>query len=286
MSVESQKAKQAVIDEIKDKMERAASTVVIDYMGITVAEADAMRRKLRENNVDYKVYKNTLVSRAIDGTDYSELNAALAGPSAFAFSYDDATAPARILNGVMKEYRKMAFKAGIVEGAFYDAAGIQSVAEVPSREELLAKFLGSIQSPVSKFVRTLAAIADEKPADGAAPKESSDVPAETADAPAAESAVVAGEAPAENAAVAEETSADVPTEEAAAVAEEAPLGAPEMESASDGADASAEATTEDASESVAEATTESPAEEVPAPEGDADATPESDEQANEPAKEE
>jgi large subunit ribosomal protein L10 len=248
MSVESQKAKQAVIDEIKDKMGRAASAVVIDYMGITVAEADAMRRKLRENNVDYKVYKNTLVSRAIDGTDYSELNAALAGPSAFAFSYDDATAPARILNGVMKEYRKMAFKAGIVEGAFYDAAGIQSIAEVPSREELLAKFLGSIQSPVSKFVRTLAAIADEKPADGAAPKESAETPAESV----AASEEAAAETPAESVAASEEAAAEAPAESVA--------------------------TSEEAAEV--------PAEEAGTAAEETESTPESSEQATEPAKEE
>ena len=86
--------KQVVIDEIKDKFERAESAVAIDYIGITVAEADAMRKKLREANVDYKVYKNTLVKRAIAGTDYEVLADVLDGPSAFAFSYDDATAPA------------------------------------------------------------------------------------------------------------------------------------------------------------------------------------------------
>ena len=90
--------KQVVIDEIKDKFERAESVVVIDYIGITVAEADEMRRKLREANVDYTVYKNTLVKRAIAGTDNESLAEILDGPSAFAFSYDDATAPARVLN--------------------------------------------------------------------------------------------------------------------------------------------------------------------------------------------
>jgi large subunit ribosomal protein L10 len=167
MSVENFKHKQAVIDEIKDKLTNATSAVVIDYQGITVAEADAMRKKLREAGIDYKVYKNTLVNRAIADTNYSDLKSVLFGPSAFAFSYDDATAPARMLNGVMKEYKKMSFKAGIVEGVFYDAEGMQGVAEVLPREELLAKFLGSIQSPVSKFVRTLAAIAEAKSGDGA-----------------------------------------------------------------------------------------------------------------------
>ena len=162
MSVEAQAQKQIIIDEIKSKLENAQSAVVIDYMGISVAEADAMRKKLREANVDYTVYKNTLVKRAIEGTQYAELAQVLDGPSAVAISNEDATAPARVLNEVMKEYKKMAFKAGVVEGVFYDAAGIEAVAAIPGREALIAKFMGSIQSPVSKLVRTFQAIADEK----------------------------------------------------------------------------------------------------------------------------
>ena len=156
--------KQAIIDEIKDKFERAESAVVVDYMGITVAQADAMRKKLREANVDYTVYKNTLMKRAIEGTAFAPLADVLEGPSAIAISSEDATAPARTLNEIIKDYKKMEFKAGIVEGEFYDKAGIEQIAEIPSRDVLIAKFMGSIQSPVSKFVRTLQAIADEKEA--------------------------------------------------------------------------------------------------------------------------
>ena len=162
MSVEAQAQKQIIIDEIKEKLEKAQSAVVIDYIGTTVAEADAMRKKLREANVDYTVYKNTLVKRAIAGTKYEGLAQVLDGPSAFALSYDDATAPARVLDGVMKEYKKMAFKAGVVEGVYYDAKGIEAIAAIPGRDELIAKFMGSIQSPVSKLVRTFQAIADAK----------------------------------------------------------------------------------------------------------------------------
>ena len=120
MSVESLQAKQAVIDEIKDKFERAKSAVVVDYMGITVEEADSMRKQLREAGIDYTVYKNTLVNRAIQGTEFESLAQVLSGPSAFAFGYEDATAPARELNSVIKKLNKMTFKAGIVEGEFYD----------------------------------------------------------------------------------------------------------------------------------------------------------------------
>ena len=88
----------------------------------------------------------------------------LDGPSALAISTEDATAPARTLNELIKEYKKMEFKAGVVEGTYYDKAGIEQVADIPSRDVLIAKYMGSIQSPVSKFVRTLAAIAEEKEA--------------------------------------------------------------------------------------------------------------------------
>ncbi len=160
----AQQAKQVVIDEIKAKLAEAKSAVVIDYIGITVAEADEMRKNLREADVDYTVYKNTLVKRAIEGTEFESLGEVLEGPSAFAFGYDDVTAPARVLNKAIKDYKKMAFKAAVVEGDFYDAAAVEKLANIPGREELIAKFMGSIQSPVSKAVRTFAAIAEAKEA--------------------------------------------------------------------------------------------------------------------------
>lgn len=153
--------KQVVIDEIKDKFERAQSAVVIDYMGITVAQADAMRKMLREAGVDYTIYKNTLVKRAIDGTDYAEMAEILEGPSAFAFSYEDATAPARVLNEAIKEFKKMEFKGGFVEGDYYDKDGIAQIASIPSREVLISKFMGSIQSPIANFARVVKQIAEK-----------------------------------------------------------------------------------------------------------------------------
>ena len=164
MSLEAQKQKQIIIDEIKGKLENAQAAVVVDYQGITVAQADAMRKKLREANVDYTVYKNTLVKRAIDGTAYAGLADVLDGPSALAISTEDATAPARVLNEVIKDFKKMEFKAGVVEGTFFDKEGIQAVADIPGRDVLVAKFLGSIQSPVGKLVRTFQAVADAKEA--------------------------------------------------------------------------------------------------------------------------
>ena len=162
MSDAAKKEKQIIVDEIKDKITRSKSAVVVDYLGISVAQADAMRKKLREADVDYTVYKNTLVKRAIEGTEFANMAEVLEGPSAFAFSSEDATAPARLINESIKEYKKMAFKAGFIEGVYYDAEGMAIIASIPGREVLIAKFLGSIQSPVSKLVRTFQAIADAK----------------------------------------------------------------------------------------------------------------------------
>ena len=162
MSVENLKIKAAVIDEIKGKLEGAQSAVIIDYMGTTVEESTAMRKALREAGVDYSVYKNTLIAKAIEGTEFEGLKSVLAGPSALAISKTDAVAPAKVLAKAIKDYNKMAFKAGVVEGVLYDAEGIKTVASIPARDELIAKFMGSIQSPVGKFVRTLAAIAEAK----------------------------------------------------------------------------------------------------------------------------
>ena len=161
---EAYKQKQIIIDEIKDKFERADSAVVIDYMGITVAEADEMRKKLREAEVDYTVYKNTLVKRAIEGTKYEALGEILEGPSGFAFSYDDATAPARVLNDARKAYKKMEFKGGIIEGEYFDKENIEKIAAIPSRDTLISKFMGSIQSPIANFARVVAQIAEQKEA--------------------------------------------------------------------------------------------------------------------------
>jgi len=197
MSVANLQAKQAIVDEIKSKLEKAQSAVVVDYLGVNVEEANAMRKRLRDANIDYTVYKNSLVGRAIKGTKFESLESALSGPSAFAFGYEDAIAPARVLQGIIKDFKKMEFKAGVVEGQFFDKEGIQSVALLPSRDELIAKFLGSIKAPVSNLAYLLQAIADQKESSATpAPK------AETAaEAPAVEAA--AEEAPATEAAVEE-----------------------------------------------------------------------------------
>ena len=173
--------KQPIVDEISGVINGAQSVVVVDYRGLTVAEDTQLRKQLREAGVSYKVYKNTLVSRAVEGTEFESLRDVLEGPSAFAVSTTDATAPARILSKFAKTAPALEIKAGVVEGTYYDADGMKAIAAVPSREELLSKLLGSLQSPITNLARVLNQIAEQG---GAADTAVEAAPAE--EAPAAE----------------------------------------------------------------------------------------------------
>ena len=158
--------KQPIVDEIKSKVEGATTVVLVDYRGLNVEQDTRLRKNLREAGCEYKVYKNTLMRRAFEGTDCAQLDSMLEGPSAIAISKDDATAPIRILNNMAKEAEALEFKAAIVEGNFYDAEGVKALASIPSREELISKLLGSLQSPITNLARVLKQIAEK--GDGAA----------------------------------------------------------------------------------------------------------------------
>ena len=210
--------KKPIVDEISANIKDAQSIVLVDYRGLTVEQDTRLRRNLREAGITYKVYKNTMMNFAFKGTDFESLAPYLEGPSAIAISTTDATAPARVLSNFAKEADKLEIKAGVVEGVVYDAAGIAQIAKIPSREELLSKLLGSIQSPITNFARVMQQLADKGGAAGVpAPEAKEEAPA--AEAPAEEP--VAEEAKAEEAhAEAEAPAAEAPAEEPAA--EEAP----------------------------------------------------------------
>ena len=185
--------KQPIVDEISATIKDAQSVVVVDYRGLTVAQDTQLRKQLREANVSYKVYKNTLVSRAIKGTEFESLNEVLEGPNAFAVSTEDATAPARILAEFAKKNPELEIRAGIVEGTYYDANAMKAIAAIPSRDVLISKLLGSLQSPITNLARVLNQIAEKGGADAAveaAPVEEAPVAEETTaaaeEAPAAE----------------------------------------------------------------------------------------------------
>lgn len=153
--------KQPVVDEIKGHVEKAQSAVLVDYRGLTVEEDTRLRKALREAGVVYKVYKNTLLKRAFEGSDYAQLDQHLEGPTAIAFGIDDATAPARIISEFAKTAPALEIKAGVVEGTYYDAAGMQVIANIPSRDVLISRLLGSMQSPITNFARVLKQIAEK-----------------------------------------------------------------------------------------------------------------------------
>ena len=187
--------KKPIIEEIQSSIKDAKSVVVVDYRGLTVEQDTRLRKTLRENNITYKVYKNTMMNFAFKDTDFESLSPVLEGPSAIAISVDDATAPARVLSKFAKNAPALEIKAGVVEGTYYDADGMKAIASVPSREELLSKLLGSLQSPIANMARVLKQIAENGGAG-----EATEAPAEEAKAeePKAEEAKVE-EAPAEEA---------------------------------------------------------------------------------------
>lgn len=154
--------KQPIIDEIKGYVDQAQAIVAVDYRGLTVEEDTKLRKQLREAGVVYKVYKNTLLKRAFEGTVYESLAKHLEGPTAVAFGIEDATAPARIINDTIKTSPKLEFKAGVVDGTYYDEKGIQVIATIPSREVLISKLLGSLQSPITNLARVLKQIAEKQ----------------------------------------------------------------------------------------------------------------------------
>ena len=154
--------KKPIVDEISELLNGAQAAVVADYRGLTVEEDTRLRKQLREAGVVYKVYKNTMINFAIKGTEFEALAPHLEGPTAIAVSRTDATAPARILYNFAKDAKALELKACVIEGTYYDEKGIQVIATIPSREELLSKFLGSIQSPVASFARVIKQIAESK----------------------------------------------------------------------------------------------------------------------------
>ena len=218
--------KKPIVEEISASIKDAQSVVLVDYRGLTVEQDTELRKQLREAGITYKVYKNTMMNFAFKGTDFESLIPYLEGPSAVAISTEDATAPARVLCKFAKTANALEVKGGVVEGVAYDGKGIENISKIPSREELLSKLLGSLQSPIANFARVMNQLAEkggasESAAEAAPAAEEAAAPAEeapaTAETPAEETAAPAEEAPAAEAPVEEaETPAEEKAEEPAA----------------------------------------------------------------------
>lgn len=152
MAVKPEKVK--AVEEIREKFEKATAVVLTDYRGLNVASITELRKKLREQGVEFKVIKNTLTSIALRDFDYN-LDEYLKGPTAAAFSYGDPVAPAKVLVEFAKNHKELEIKAGVVEGKVIDKEKVVDLSKLPSREELVAKAVGSIQAPLYGIVSVL-----------------------------------------------------------------------------------------------------------------------------------
>ena len=161
------KAKQQVVVELAEKMNRANSGVLVNYCGITVEEDTALRKQMREANVEYSVVKNTLLNFAVKDTDLSGLCPYLEGPTALAIGIDDPIAPIRIVSEFIEKNKKLEIKTGFFEGRMLEQAEIEKIAKLPSKETLLARAFGGLKAPISAFARVINQIKEQKEEQGA-----------------------------------------------------------------------------------------------------------------------
>lgn len=223
--------KVAVIDEVRERLDGAAASVVTEYRGLTVGELAQLRRSLTAVGGDYKVFKNTLVRRAIDGSTHAPLQDLLTGPTAIAFVHGDVSAVAKALRDFSRTNAHLVVKGGLLDGTLLSPAQLGALADLPSREVLLARLAGAIQAPLAQFAglvqalpRNLAyglkALVDQR---GGAPE------AAAPEAAAPEAEELAADGP-----VAEELAAEAPSTEEPATEEPAAGEPPSGEVASEG----------------------------------------------------
>lgn len=154
-------SKQELVSEIKEKFDNSNSAVVVEYRGLTVQQVTALRRQLRDENVEFKVYKNTMTRRAAEDAGYSDLMSALVGPNAIAFS-EDAVAPSRVLAKFAKKNKALVIKSGVVEGKVVDYETLKELSELPNKEGMIAMLLGALQSPLRDFAWAMKQISEQK----------------------------------------------------------------------------------------------------------------------------
>ncbi|KAF4320851.1 hypothetical protein G195_006050, partial [Phytophthora kernoviae 00238/432] len=155
-------AKQESVDAVTAKLRESATSVVVDYRGLNVAQVTELRKQLREAGIEFQVLKNSLLRRAAAAAELTELNEVLSGPSAIAFSVDDVVAPAKILNDFAKKNDALELKGAVVEGRVIGVEEVKALAELPSREGLLSMLLSVLQAPVRNFALAVKAVADKE----------------------------------------------------------------------------------------------------------------------------
>ena len=157
-------AKQEAVDVVTAKLRESVTTVVADYRGLNVTQVTELRKQLREAGIEFQVLKNSLVRRATAAAELSELDSVLTGPTAIAFSKEDAVAPAKILSDFAKKNDALEIKGGVVEGLVVDVDQIKALAALPSREGLLSMLLSVLQAPVRNLALAVKAVADKEEA--------------------------------------------------------------------------------------------------------------------------
>lgn len=151
--------KEQIVAEVKEKVERAKGLFFADYTGITVEEVNELRREFRKSGVEYRVVKNTLARKALESVvGYDKVGEKLVGPTAIAFSYDDPVAPAKIMKKFRDKHQKLDLKVCVLEKQIYDGAKLDELARMPSRAEIVAGILGSIQSPIAGVVGVISSV--------------------------------------------------------------------------------------------------------------------------------
>ncbi|MFA7598010.1 MAG: 50S ribosomal protein L10 [Candidatus Cloacimonas sp.] len=159
------KAKEKMVMDLTERLKDAKAIVLLDYKGINIEDVNELRSRMRDNNVDYFVSKNTLIKRALNNLGVTELDDALQGPTSVAISKFDEVTPAReiakFIKEVMSDKTFPSFKYGYVDGKVFDAASLGQLAKLPSRDELIAKLLGSLNAPISGFVYTLKGVVNK-----------------------------------------------------------------------------------------------------------------------------
>ena len=155
MKEELLQSKIALVDEIKEKIEKSQSIVLVNNHGLTVEEVTKLRKELREHGVDYKVYKNTMLKRAFDATGNESANELLVGPTVVAFGIEDAVQPAKILNDFAEDNDRLEIKGGLLDGRVVSVDEVKALAKLPSREVLVAHLLGSLNAPIQGLATVL-----------------------------------------------------------------------------------------------------------------------------------
>lgn len=153
--------KKAVVSEIQGKISASSSAVVVEYRGLSVTEITNLRRQLRAEGIEFKVYKNTMLRRAVEAEGHNDLLEALVGPNAIAFS-DDAVAPSRVLAGFAKKHKKLILKAGLVDGKVVDADELKELSSLPNHDGMISMLLGMFQSPIRSFAYAVDQVAQKR----------------------------------------------------------------------------------------------------------------------------